>query len=253
MNEIADTHADQSPLKLIGLLHRRPDLSLAQFSDHWRTIHRDVSLRLIAPGLMLGYLQNHRIEDGEIAGLPLAADGLPELWTLGTDVLQRLGTAPEYLEGAYPDEPNFMDGRSQALLAKEQVITVGIGRAVATTLVKAMLFYRRAPGVSRAAFAAENSATHPLLLPNGPEPMRLTRHTAIELPDLGEAGAAYEGTQPYDGIEASYWPDADSFRAAWSQRSDDAAGFIDVSSLVGVLVREEPVLWPKAMWAPRNQ
>jgi len=202
---------------------------------------------------MRGYLQNHRLEDGEIASLPLAADGLPELWTHGIDALQRLGGATEYLEGAYPDEPNFMNGRSQALLATEQVIIVGVGRAIATTLVKAMLFYRRAPDISRMAFAAENSAAHPLLLPNGPEPLRLTRHTAIELPSLGEAGEAFKEAQPYDGVEASYWPDAESFRAAWRQRSDDAARSIDASSLTGVLVREEPVLWPKAMWAPQSQ
>jgi hypothetical protein len=231
------------PLKLIGLLSRRPDLSLAQFAQHWRTTHRDLSLRLIAPGIMDGYVQNHRLsEGGEIAGLPCAGDGFPELWTSGADLLKRLASAPEYLEGAYLDEGNFMDGRSQALLLRQQVIDDGPGRVAATLLFKVMLFFRRDPGLAREAFApAFLRPHHPLLLPDGPRPARLTRHVAVELP--GDAGAAYVGVQTYDGVEASYWPDLAAFRAAWSGQSAAPAGLIDPAATVGVIVREEPVLF----------
>jgi len=228
--------------KLIGLLSRRPDLSLAEFARHWRTVHRDLSLRLIAPGIMHGYIQNHRIPDAEpIPGLPLAGDGFPELWTEGEDLLARLAAAPAYLEGAYLDEPNFMDGRSQALLAREIVVDDGPGRIAAPTLVKAMLFFRRAPGVSREAFEQLWETTpHPVLMPRA-KPPRLTRQLAIEL--AGDAGAAYEGVQSYDGQEASYWPDVASFLAAWKDRQP-APATIDDGATIGVLVREEPVLFP---------
>lgn len=39
-----------APTSLMGLLNRSPDLTLAQFAQHWRTVHRDHSLKLIAPG-----------------------------------------------------------------------------------------------------------------------------------------------------------------------------------------------------------
>jgi hypothetical protein len=65
----------QEPLNLIGLLLRRPDLTLGQFSQHWRTRHRDLSLLLIAPGIMHGYIQNHLRSDSDpIPGLPLARE-----------------------------------------------------------------------------------------------------------------------------------------------------------------------------------
>jgi hypothetical protein len=232
----------REPLKLIGLLTRRSDLTLAQFSQHWRTRHRDLSLLLIKPGIMHGYIQNHRRSDADpIPGLPLAGDGFPELWTEGEDVLARLGTAPEYLEGAYRDESNFMDGRSQALLAREIVVDEGPGRVAAPALVKVMLFFKRAAGASFADFARPwERACHSVLMPSA-KPERLTRHLAIALP--GEAGATYQGVQTYAGQEATYWHDIPTFLAAWKVRKP-APEYIDDSSTVGAIVREEPVLFP---------
>jgi len=232
----------QESLKLIGLLTRRPDLTLEQFSHHWRTRHRDLSLNLIAPGIMQGYIQNHRRPDAEaIPGLPLAGDGFPELWTRGADVLSRLGAAPEYLQGAYLDEPNFMDGRSQALLAREIIVNDGPGRVAAASLVKIMLFFKRANGAKFGEFADQWATTrHPILMPEA-VPVRLTRHVSIELPN--EAGATYDGIQTYAGQEASYWPDQSSFLYAWERRRR-TPDYIDDKAIVGVIVREEPVLFP---------
>jgi hypothetical protein len=75
----------------------------------------------------------------------------------------------------------------------------------------------------------------------GARPKRLTRQLAIELP--GDAGATYEGVQTYAGQEGSYWADIPSFLAAWKGRKP-APEYIDESATVGVIVREEPVLFP---------
>jgi len=231
-------------LKLFGLLKRRSDRTLAQFAHHWRTRHRDLSLLLIAPGIMDGYLQNHRMmEGGEIAGLPLAGDGFPEVWTHGRDLLARLATAPEYLQGAFLDEPNILDGRPEALLASEHIIDDGIGRLAGALQVKAMIFFRRAPGVDRRRFDQEVlRPRRPLLLGNGaPTPTRLSRHLSIDLPDKATDNT-YDAIQNYDAMEASYWPDVAVFHKAWATRSKDPAS-IDASASIGVLVREEPVLF----------
>ncbi len=232
------------PLKLFGLLKRRSDRTLAQFAHHWRTRHRDLSLLLIAPGIMEGYVQNHRIaEGGEIPGLALAGDGFPELWTHGRDLLARLATAREYLEGAYLDEPNLMEGRPEALLASEHVIDDGIGRLASALHIKAMIFFRRAKGTDRERFNTEFlRPRRPLLLSDaGLTPTRLTRHLSIELPEK-ETDKTYEAVQNYDAIEASYWPNAAAFHAAWAKRSKEPS-WIDGAATVGVLVREEPVLF----------
>ena len=156
-------------------------------------------------------------------------------------MLARLGAANEYLEGAYLDEGNFMDGRSQALLAREIVIEDGPGRIAAPCLTKVMLFFKRAPGVPLDDFARLWERTpHPVLLPSA-APQRLIRHLAVELP--GDAGATYQGVQAYAGQESSYWPDIPSFLAAWQGRVS-APACIDGPGTVGVIVREEPVLFP---------
>jgi hypothetical protein len=234
--------ASGEPLKIIGLLSRRPDLTLRQFSQHWRTRHRDLSLLLIAPGIMHGYIQNHRRPEADsIPELPLAGDGFPELWTEGEDVLTRLGAAPEYLNGAYLDESNSMDGRSRVMLAREIIVDDGPGRVAAPTLVKAMLFFKRAAGVAFRDFARTWQGTrHPILMPDA-RPLRLTRQLAIELP--GDPGATYQGVQPYAGQEASYWADLPSFLGAWQARKP-APKYIEKGATVGAIVREEPVLFP---------
>jgi hypothetical protein len=230
------------PTKLIGLLSRRRDITLEAFAQHWRTIHRDLSLRLIPPGIMKGYVQNHRIPDvGSIPGLPLAGDGFPELWTEGRDLLSKLASAPEYLEGAYLDEANFMDRRSQALLAREVVIDDGPGRVAAPTFIKVMLFFRRRSGVALADVAQlAEDRRQPLLMPAA-RPVRLTRHIALELPNDG--GATYEGVQNYDLIEASYWRSVNEFLTHWHDHLAAPEPLND-SATIGVLVREEPVLFP---------
>jgi hypothetical protein len=47
-------------------------------------------------------------------------------------------------------------------------------------------------------------------------------------------------------VECSWWPDMEALRAAWKARNTaSAARFIDVGALAGLVVREEPVLWPE--------
>jgi hypothetical protein len=134
-----------------------------------------------------------------------------------------------------------MDGRSQALLAREIVVDDGPGRVAAPALVKVMLFFKRAAGASFVNFARPWEGTrHPVLMPSA-KPERLTRQLAIELP--GEAGATYQGVQTYAGQEATYWQDIPTFLAAWKVRKPTPE-YIDDSSTVGVIVREEPVLFP---------
>lgn len=231
-------------LKLVGLLRRRPDLSLSEFARHWRTHHRDLALRLIAPGIMLGYTQNHRLEvDGDIDGLEVAGDGFPELWVADSEVLTRIADAPEYRDGAYLDEPNFMDGRSQSMVACEHVVLPGAGPFATATQVKAMIFFQRSSGASLAAFReAFLRDPQPLMLQSDSQPLRVTRHVSITLPL--DTRSECDAIQAYDGIEASYWPDADSFRMAWQARNKAAGESQIWHAAVGVLVHEEPVLVP---------
>lgn len=224
-------------LKLNSIISRRKDLDLAAFSQHWRTVHRELALRLVAPGIMRGYVQNHRQEEG-LEDLPIVGDGVPELWVTMAEDIIRLGTCPEYMEGAYLDEPNFMEGRAENVISELTLIAGPQDRKAAAGLPKLMLFTKRHEGVNDADFAAWCDAPRPLLMPDA-SPVRLERQLAVaKLP---------EGlTSAYDMVECSWWPDMEALRAAWKARStENAARFIDVSALAGLVVREEPVLWPE--------
>lgn len=223
-------------LKLMGLLKHRRDSNLQAFADHWRTIHRDLALRLIGPGYMRGYIQNHRIPV-TIEGADLAADGVPEVWIDGLDALRRLTTSPEYLDGAAVDEPRFIDMSQFAslLLGREAVVDDGPGRQAVVPLVKAILFFHPAPGRTMEEFRCWEAIDHPVLTPEA-RPVRLSRHTAVDPADDLPPPA-------YAGVETSWWPDIAGFQRAWARRQR-ASDIVDAGHVAGLLALEEPVLWP---------
>ena len=59
--------------KLIALIDRRRDLGLAAFGHHWRTTHRTLIMRLVATGIIKGYVQNYRAEP-QLPGLALRSE-----------------------------------------------------------------------------------------------------------------------------------------------------------------------------------
>ena len=226
-------------LKLTGILRRRMDSSLEAFSHHWRTAHRQLALRLVQPGFMLGYVQNHRIPL-DIPGLAPPGDGVPEVWVPSVDAVQRLAASQEYLEGAWRDEPNFMDGRAQAVVGDERLVLACRERQQAVQCPKLMLFAQRAPSLTLREFRAAVALCYESLWVSA----RAVRHSyeiAVDLPpEMGE--------QPYDLIASLWWQDRESFAEAW--RSVDlhrTRQVFDLARLEGMLVREEPVLWPRIL------
>jgi EthD domain len=225
-------------LKLTALIARRPDLTLERFSQHWRTVHRALALRLVPTGIMRGYVQNHRRPEA-ISGLEAPADGSPELWVPSVEHVRRLGTCPEYLEGAWLDEPNFMNGRAASVIGTETTDVDEPARPQVSSCVKMMLFARRIPGLTVEQFRQAVAERYR----GSWVGVRARRHSyelAVELPaDMGGC--------PYDLVASSWWPDIGTCAAGW-ERFDRkrAADFIDLTSLAGMLVREEPVFWPEA-------
>lgn len=217
-------------LKLISPIQRRRDLDLEAFSRHWRTTHREMALRLVAPGIMKGYMQNHRRPE-QLDGLAPIGDGVPEVWVENVGEIVRLGTCPEYLEGAHLDEPNFMEGRASMVVAQTAVRVGTVSRKEAVPLVKLMLFFSNC---GADLLTRWSDTEHSVLLPDA-RPLRLEREMAIAEP-------LPEGlSQSNDMVECSWWPDLDAVRNAWGMRARPPAEAVAVS---GMLVREEPVFWP---------
>jgi len=190
-------------LKLYGLLERRADLSLEEFSQHWRTVHRELALRLVAPGYMRGYVQNHRRETA-LPGVAAPFDGCPELWIDTVESLPALATSPEYLDGAGPDEANFMAGGSKSCIGQPR-FACGVPRGQAGPC-KVLMFY--ADGIDT---ATPWSQARPWSLPDA-SALRIERDAClVDVP----------GLEPYVAIESSWWRDADGFRDAWLAAARD--------------------------------
>lgn len=224
-------------IKLFGLLRRRHDLSLEQFSRHWSTVHRELALRLVAPGIMRGYVQNHR-EPVAVPGLDAPVDGSPEVWIDGPHILERLATAPAYLEGAYPDERNFMEGDSDAMMTRT-VFGRGIERERTTPGAKVMFYFPQQVATDPRITSARWQSDSPWLLP-GSSPLRLEREQAL-------TGDAAGGITPrFGAIEASWWPDVETFLERWQKRPADAESRAHEDGVRAMFVRELIVLAPDA-------
>lgn len=95
-------------LKRVTLLERRPDISPATFSSHWRTDHAVIATDL--PGLLC-YRQNHVAETVTVPadGSPYRVDGIVELWFTGADDA-RAGLHSDVADRLVADEPRFLAG-----------------------------------------------------------------------------------------------------------------------------------------------
>ncbi len=102
-------------IKIMLLLHRRPDLTVEEFRRYWHTEHQALLMRLPGlPGLVL-----NDVLPG-LDGAPGPCDGIAEDWFDSPEAMQ---TAFASVEGqaVAVDTPNFLDPtRLQILVVNEQ-------------------------------------------------------------------------------------------------------------------------------------
>ena len=221
-------------LKVVSFLKRRPDFTLSAFSQYWRTTHKAHAMKLVEAGFIKGYIQNHRT-DHEVPGLEAMADGSPELWVDDIGALQRLVASPEYLQGAGPDEANFMVPPAIACVARERIIQEAAEPDRLKGALKLMLVFQRAPERVADRFAdGWMTDERPWLMPDS-QPLRLTRQAVI----AGETPA------PFASVECTWWRDIGTFRQAWDRRQ--SSGLAGSAWLRGLLVHEEVVVAPPSI------
>jgi uncharacterized protein (TIGR02118 family) len=90
-------------VKVLFILHRRPDLDVAAFEDHWKNTHGPLAAKV--PGLRR-YVQSIPFPDPYGDALP--ADGVDELQFDSIEAMQEaLGTSEG--RAMLADIPNFLD------------------------------------------------------------------------------------------------------------------------------------------------
>ena len=221
-------------LKVLGVLHRRADLSLDAFRLHWHTVHRGLALRLGHANIVTGYVQNHRL-DIDVEGLVPFADGMPELWFEDPARFDGMRASRAYQHGAFHDSDRFMDtARYQSVVLEAETDVAAPSRRECAGLLKAIFVLDEPLDDARIADG------EPSLTMGDVAPIRLSYHRAYR-------GSVSARRKPCGGIETSWWPDLDTFRAAWARRPK--------SQVEGILVEERPIHWPgdpvpPADWSP---
>lgn len=176
-------------MKIVGFIRRRPDFTFAQFSHHWRTAHRAHALKL--DHWLKGYKQAH-LSPGPIPDMQRPADGCPILWVDRAEDMVELASSREFREGAYLDEPRFMEGRSSGLPVDEQILTPPPARHAK----KLMLFLGFRPGTAAneaPAWSTAHASGH-------------VRNRAVTHDDIDPAIA-------FDRIDEIWWPDDAAYEA----------------------------------------
>lgn len=229
-------------IKCFALLPKKPGISDEQFHSHWRGIHAQLASHI--PSLQR-YVQSHRLP-GLTAGFPESRfEGAAEVWYDSLEAALAMRESPEYLEGAYKDEPNFIDQPGLRWLAtRENVVVAGTPMAKDARCVKGVFLVRRKPGLSVAEFQDYWRTKHAPLAPRTP---RLLRYVQCHvLPET------YESDTPpaFDGVAELWWPDAAKFKESWAspelqvEQLNDAKNFVDGSGSMAFLAEENRVIWP---------
>ena len=223
-------------VKMFGMLHKRGDRPQEQFHAHWRGPHADHAVKLRPR--MQRYVQNHKAAK-PLSGFRPPCDGSPEVWLASLEDAALLTQMPEYLEGAFIDEPNFMRVRSDGIMVREHVVLEGPKIGKNDTPVKVLFFLKRNPTLSAQQFREAWLAAEGPLLKGGKHLMRFVKSPTA--PESFENGDAL-----YDGAEELWWKDEADFnkdaRASLSKAAREI--LLDMDATTGMFVDENRVVWP---------
>jgi len=229
-------------IKGFALLPKKPGISDEQFHSHWRGVHAQLALRI--PSLRR-YVQSHRLP-GLRASFPESLfEGAAEVWYDSLAAALAMRDSPEYLEGAYKDELNFIDQAGLKWLAtQENVVVAGAPMAKDAKCVKGLFLVKRKPGLSVAEFQDYWRTKHAPLVPRTPHLLRYVQcHVLRE---------TYESDTPpaFDGVAELWWPDVEKFKESWAspelqvEQLNDAKNFVDGAGSMAFLAEENRVIWP---------
>ena len=213
-------------IKFYAMLTRRADLTHERFSEHWRTVHRELAVKIRRTRR---YAQSHGIEE-RLAGLRSAAwDGVAEVWL--DDLAAASRSDPDLERYAKPDEPNFLapDGIPQ-ICAEHRVVVPPPEDGV-----KALVFGdRRDPSTDLERWWEAAASFGDLC----DDPAGLA--AAVALPEAGPA--------PHDAVLELWWRDLPALRTDWERNGaailDRLGDLVDVDRAVGWVGEELRVTWP---------
>jgi hypothetical protein len=229
--------AATSEIKLIELVHKRPDISDERFHYHWKVVHGPLGQAMVH---LIRYIQLHRVGPC-LPGLPIVAcEGIVEGWFSSLETLQATFVDPAYIDGTRPDEELFLDqARLTAILAREETLEAGAPDRPAGA--KAVLLLKRRPDLDIDEFQTLWRVFGEELTAAA-SPWHAVRSVPLDTEyDVGEPA--------YDGFDFLAWPDLMTTERAWDSGPvrdllPRLADFADLTRSAGFLAEEYRVTWP---------
>jgi len=224
---------------LMFLMKRKPGLSRQECQRHWRGIHAPLAQRI--PGIRR-YVQSHVFSAQEEEP---PYDGVAEIWVDDEPAATAIFQTQEYREGAYVDEPNFVDVKQVVRLRTEDhVMLAGAPIGKDERLIKRLSFLKRKSGMSKEEFFRYWREAH------GP--------IALKLPGLRRyvqchtLPAMYTSGEPvFDGAAQIWFADLRVMQEMLESKEyveetrPDGAKFIAPAGIVTLIAEENRVVWPE--------
>jgi len=225
-------------IHLMFLMRRKPGMSREECQRHWREIHAPLAQRI--PGIRR-YIQSHVIS---VNGEEPPFDGMAEIWVDDEEAAVSVFRSKEYMEGAYLDEPNFVDIKSAVRLRTEDhILRAGEPMAKDARLLKRISLVKRKPGIDRDEFCRYWREVHGPLALKLPGLLRYVQCHSV--PSMYA-----KGDPPFDGAAQVWFADLAAMERAFTSREyleearPDGAKFIAPDGVVSLLVEENRVVWP---------
>ena len=219
-------------IKFLELVKARPDISVERFHFYWRVVHTPLVCKI---SRLLGYIQNHRIDDGVWGFKPSGYQGILEIWFPHSGPIQDIKLDdPEYLDHAYPDEANFLDFPNCALDLSNDHILKGDSKRTEPS-VRVFLIIRRKSDVEEKDFVSHllGQAAEQIVAAV-PSATRIT----MTLPDRG---APFKHGEYYDACLAfsfSHVAIADAARDCYPALAEALGDVVDLDATTSMLTEE---------------
>jgi hypothetical protein len=216
--------------KIYALLVKLPQLTLGQFSEHWRDPHGTLTKRL---PYFKRYVQNHSLEVlGSVPGFtPIPFDGIPAVWVEQPEDLEKASNDPRYVDLDADVDKLYQRSKTVWIQGTEYIWCRSDGSAP-TNVVKAMLFFKKSGNAQLSAGLNQFLTIVQSLMPTAVE-------VSVLIPDDQNQG-------PYDVVVEVVFTTNSAFESAWRWEGDQiveaAELFANMNGSGAFLARGETVI-----------
>jgi len=220
--------------KIILLVKRRSEISVADFQSYWLEKHGPLVKKVAG---VKRYVQSHALPQGYAKG-ELIFDGIAELWFESPETFAAARTTPEWR--AVQEDGDRIRDRSRMVVMPVDVHVI-IDGAKPENAVKNIEFVKRRQDLALKTFRDYWRNTH------GPLAAKISAIRRYEQNHLGDSGYQGDSAPPYDGLAITWFASTAEMRQGattpeYAAIRADEANFVTPGHLPIIITREHVVV-----------